>query len=154
MTPEQLIADYLTGPRLLREAVSGMTQEQLRARPIAGKWSTLEVVCHVADAEGVYSERFKRVIAEHEPALADMDPDLWMPRIAIAERDVVEEVQLVDLIRRHTARILKTLSPMDFQRVGHHSSAGPLTLQALLQRIVGHIPHHIKFIEEKRKLVC
>jgi hypothetical protein len=32
-----------------------MTGEQLRSRPVAGKWSTLEVVCHVADREQFFA---------------------------------------------------------------------------------------------------
>ena len=43
MEPATLIDSYLDGPQLLRKAVAGMSQEQLVARPIPGKWSTLEV---------------------------------------------------------------------------------------------------------------
>ena len=59
-----LIDDYLAGPQLLRQAVAGMSPEQLLARPVRGKWSTLEVICHLADFEIVYADRIKRVIAE------------------------------------------------------------------------------------------
>jgi len=44
-----LIDEYLAGPQLLRQAIAGMSREQLLARPIPGKWSTLEVICHLAD---------------------------------------------------------------------------------------------------------
>jgi hypothetical protein len=44
-----LIKQYLAGPDLLRRAIAGMEKEQLLARPIPGKWSTQEVVCHLAD---------------------------------------------------------------------------------------------------------
>ena len=54
------IDDYLSGPALLRQAVAGMTQEQLVARPVPGKWSTLEVICHLADFEIVYADRINR----------------------------------------------------------------------------------------------
>jgi hypothetical protein len=47
---------------LLREATAGMTREQTMARPVAGKWSTLEVVCHIADFEIVGADRIKRVM--------------------------------------------------------------------------------------------
>ena len=50
-TPAELADQYLAGAKSLREAVKGMTREQLTARPIPGKWSTLEVVCHLADFE-------------------------------------------------------------------------------------------------------
>jgi hypothetical protein len=61
----QLINDYLAGPQLLRKAVAGLSREQLLARPIPGKWSTLEVVCHLADFEIVCADRLKRVVAEN-----------------------------------------------------------------------------------------
>jgi hypothetical protein len=49
--PADLISAYEKGVEELRLAVAGMTGEQLRCRPVAGTWSTLEVVCHVADCE-------------------------------------------------------------------------------------------------------
>src|SRR5215472_727011 len=46
-----LILVYEKGVEELRVAVAGITGEQLRSRSVAGKWSTLEVVCHLADCE-------------------------------------------------------------------------------------------------------
>ena len=57
---------------------------------------------------------------------------------------------MIEFIRKHMGRILWNLEPVRFQRTGNHSTDGPLTLENLLQRITGHIPHHIRFIEEKR----
>ena len=48
------------------------------------------------------------------------------------------------------ANILRSLKPADFQRIGNHTEVGPLSLKALLERITGHIPHHVRFIHEKR----
>jgi hypothetical protein len=50
-----LISAYEKGVEELRVAVAGMTVEQLCSRPVAGKWSTLEVVCHIADCEQFFS---------------------------------------------------------------------------------------------------
>jgi hypothetical protein len=107
-------------------------------------------VCHLADAEMLYADRIKRVLAENEPTLMGMDPDLHVPRIAVPQRVVEEELRLIELVRSQVGHILRTLSPADFQRVGHHSEAGPLTLQTLLERVTNHIPHHVRFIREKR----
>ncbi len=146
-----LIDDYLAGPQLLRQAVAGMSPEQLLARPVRGKWSTLEVICHLADFEIVYADRIKRVIAENEPTLFGGDPDLFAARLAYHQRNADEELLLVETIRRQVSRILRPLGPADFQRRGIHSESGPLTLETLVKRITGHIPHHVRFIEEKRK---
>jgi hypothetical protein len=62
-----MIEEYLAGPGVLARAVAGMTRDKLFARPLAGKWSTQEVVCHLADYEPIYADRMKRVIALTEP---------------------------------------------------------------------------------------
>src|SRR5262245_44003063 len=59
-----LLEQYLQGPQQLRQAVAGLSREQLIARPVAGKWSTLEVVAHLADFDPILADRIKRVIAE------------------------------------------------------------------------------------------
>jgi hypothetical protein len=142
---------YAFGPQLLRQAVAGMTQEQLVARPVPGKWSTLEVICHLADFEIVHADRIKRVIAENEPTLLGGDEKLFAARLAYHERDAEEELVLIEQIRKQVTRILKTLKPEDFQRRGIHSEVGPLTLSEFVERSTRHIPHHVRFIEEKRR---
>jgi hypothetical protein len=151
MDQKKLIADYLSGPAALRKAVAGMTREQLHAQPVPGKWSAMEVVCHLADFEIVIADRIKRVIAENEPTMFDGDPDLFAARLAYHERDPEEELALIELIRKQIAHILGTLNEADFQRAGNHSKYGRLTLQNLVERVTAHIPHHIGFIKEKRK---
>jgi hypothetical protein len=49
------------------------------------------------------------------------------------------------------ARILLKLDPEALQRVGTHSEKGPRTLQQILTSAIEHIPHHVRFIEEKRR---
>lgn len=151
LTNSQLIDEYLKGPKLLRDAVAGMTREQLTARPIAGKWSTLEVVAHLADFEPVYGDRMKRILAEDEPTLFGGDPDKFAAKLAYHARDLETELCLIDCVRKQMTAILRTVSEADFQRMGRHSEAGPLSLRTFLERITSHIPHHLPFIAEKRK---
>ena len=78
------IDDYVSGPALLRQTVAGMTQEQLIARPIPGKWSTLEVICHLADFEIIGADRIKRVIAENEPTLFGGDEKVFATAVGLS----------------------------------------------------------------------
>ena len=146
----ELIDDYLAGPQMLRAAVTGMTAEQLDAQPFPGKWSTKQVICHIADFEPVYVDRMKRVIAENEPTMFSGDPDLFAARLAYDQRDVAVELDFIQFARKHMGPILRSLTPEDFQRRGIHSEAGPITLEKLLTNITNDIPHHVKFIHEKR----
>ena len=151
MNTSTLVDNYLAGPAQLRQAVAGMTRDQLAARPVPGKWSTLEVICHIADFEPVYADRMKRVIAEDYPLLLAGDPDIFQARLAYSDRDADEELTLIQIVRSQMARILKTLPESEFARTGKHSIDGPISLATLLERITNHIPHHVTYVEEKRK---
>jgi uncharacterized damage-inducible protein DinB len=151
MTTQALIDQYAGGAQQLRQAVAGMSGGQLRARPVAGKWSTLEVVCHIADFEPVYADRMKRVLAEENPLILAGDPDQFAAKLAYDARDLEEELALIDVVRRQMVRILRGLSASDFARTGRHTEAGPMSLETLLTRVTNHLPHHIKFIQEKRQ---
>lgn len=151
MNPQPLIDQYAAGAKLLREAIAGMSREQLAARPVPGKWSTLEVICHLSDFEPIYADRMKRVIAEENPVIMSGDPDVFAARLAYSQRDAEEELAIIDSVRKQAARILRLVPAADFARTGRHSADGPLSLETLLTRITGHIPHHVKFIAEKRQ---
>jgi uncharacterized damage-inducible protein DinB len=149
----ELIERYLDGPATLRQAVEGLSESELDATPIPGKWSIRQVVCHLADSEILYADRMKRILAEHEPALLNADPDRFLAAIEIRNRQLADELQLIAALRRHMSPILKALQPEHFDRIGIHSIAGPLTLREVLQRAVDHILHHVAFIEEKRAAI-
>lgn len=146
----EMIDQYLAGPKRLRNAVAGMTREQLLARPIAGKWSALEVVCHLADFDPILADRMKRVIAEDKPSLLGADENRFAAALAYHERDLEEELTIIEKTRQQMARILRRLPAEALSRVGIHNEKGPRTLEQLLTITINHIPHHVKFIHDKR----
>ena len=154
MANDQLIAEYLEGPRVLREAVAGMSEQELDATPIPGKWSTRNVVCHIADFELVYADRMKRVVAEDVPVMFGGDPDTFAARLAYAQRDVDDEIFLIESVRFHVGRVLRSLDDADFERQGNHKELGFVSLESLLRQITQHIPHHVGFIREKRNALA
>ncbi|HVS36360.1 MAG TPA: DinB family protein [Gemmataceae bacterium] len=149
----QLIDEYLAGPPALRKAVAGMNREQLTARPVPGKWSTLEVVCHLADFDPILADRVKRMIALDNPPLTGADEKCFASALAYQDRDVEEELSLIERTRSQLARILRKQTDAALQRPGVHSERGPMTLERMLTAAVRHIPHHVSFILEKRKVL-
>jgi uncharacterized damage-inducible protein DinB len=149
LTP--LIDNYLAGPTALRQAVRGLTREQVLARPVAGKWSTLEVVAHLSDFEPILADRVKRVLALDNPTLLSADENLFAAALAYHDRDLEEELTLIETTRRQLARILRSQPDSVLKKTGVHSERGPLTLEKLLATVTNHIPHHLPFIAEKRK---
>ncbi|MEM9365904.1 MAG: DinB family protein [Planctomycetota bacterium] len=144
-----LIDEYARGSSELRAALQTVSEHELDLRPIAGKWSIREVVCHLADSEIVYADRIKRVLAEDNPTFFEADPDQFRQALWVENRNVENEFNVVTRIREHMEPILRSVRREDFDRMGQHSLDGPMTLMTLLSRITGHIPHHVRFVEEK-----
>src|SRR5215813_653671 len=148
-----LIAAYERGVEELRLAVGGMTAEQLRARPVAGKWSTLEVVYHVADCEQFFADRLKRTVAMERPLLLGADGFRYPEPLRYQEHDLEQELDLVAVTRRQTARTLRLVAPDAWQRTAVHSETGLVTLRQLLLHAINHLRHHLRFVAEKRAAI-
>src|SRR5271169_6324419 len=110
LTVADLISAYERGVEKLRLAVAGMTGEQLRSRPVAGKWSTLEVVCHIADCEQFFADRMKRTVAMDQPLLLGADGFRYPEPLHYQLHDLKEELDLVAVTRRQVARTLRLVA--------------------------------------------
>ncbi|TWT60208.1 DinB family protein [Rubinisphaera italica] len=151
MPYQQLLEEYAQGADLLANAISSMTSEQLDASPIPGKWSTRQVVCHLTDFEPIYADRIKRALVEDNPTLMGGDPDVFANGLGYEVRDLNNELNIIRTTRQQLLTVLENCDDAAFQRTGQHSRDGDLTIETLLKRITGHIPHHIKTIEEKKQ---
>jgi uncharacterized damage-inducible protein DinB len=152
MQPD-LIQHYADDTDLLRRGIAGLSYAELDARPVAGQWTIRELVWHVVDSDIILGDRMRRVIAEDRPSLIGFDESLFARRLFYWERDVAPAVTLFETNRVILADILRRLQPSDFERVGIHNEAGPLTLQQLLEKTVNHARHHHTFLAEKRTLL-
>ena len=79
-------------PGRVKNAVVGVSDEQLRARPSGTTWSALEYVCHVRDVYAVTTIRLYRTRVEDVPVLEPMLNDLRVVRFRYNERDVAAVV--------------------------------------------------------------
>ena len=145
-----LIAAHEQGIDDLRTAVAGMTAEQVLARPVPGKWSTVECVGHLADTEIFFTDRIVRTVAMDRPLLMSADEKQYIERLDYQSFDLDEQLALFTALRRHAARILKSQPPEAWQRQAVHSTSGLLTLRQLVLQAVRHLRHHLPFLAEKR----
>jgi hypothetical protein len=111
MDQAALLDAYLGGPDRLRSAVTGLSREQMIARPITGRWSVLEVVCHLVDTDANIAHRIKRVLSEERPVFDRVKPELMLAALAYHDRDVEDELGIFDLTRRQIGRILRASPP-------------------------------------------
>lgn len=145
-----LIDQYEAGGVKLRQSIAGLSDKDLAAVPIPGKWSTQQVVIHLADAEAAFADRIRRVLAHDEPPLLSWDENRFAANLAYDKQSAPDAAQLVELTRRQLARVLRAMPDAAFSRKGIHNEAGPQTVVDILSKANWHLDHHLKFIAEKR----
>jgi uncharacterized damage-inducible protein DinB len=149
-TPDELIARYLAGSALLREAVVGMSREQLLGRPIAGKMSSQEVVCHVVDADQFLADRLKRTIGTERPLLMGVESVEYLEALHYAARDLELDLRLLEITRGQMAADLERIPAEAWQRTAVHSETGLVTVRQIMLHTVRHLERHAATIAEKR----
>ena len=151
LSPAELIVAYERGPALLRKALAGLDADALRARPIPGKLSSLEVACHIVDSDQFMCDRLKRTIATENPLLIGVESVDYVTGLSYHDRDLELDLRLLELQREQMAADLKRLPPTACSRTAMHSENGVQTLLAILEHAVMHLEDHVRAIEEKRR---
>ncbi|HSQ54584.1 MAG TPA: DinB family protein [Gemmata sp.] len=146
-----MIEKYAAAPAKLRAAVSGLSREELTARPGPGKWSILEVVVHIADSDAISIDRMKRILIEDNPPLLYADETAYVDRLFTHEQDLEDALVLLEVGRRQWARVLRRLPDAAFARAGQHNRRGRVTLGEMVQDYIEHIDDHLKYIVGKRE---
>jgi len=149
-TIDELITRYAEGPAILREAVAGMDREALLTRPIAGKMSSLEVLCHIVDSDQFMCDRVKRTIATPRPLLMGVESASYPGPLSYHERDPELDLRLLEVQREQLAADLRRLTPQAWERTAVHSENGTQTLGDVFAHAVEHLEDHVHAIGDKR----
>ena len=140
-----IIEAYAAGPAKLRAAVSGLTKEELTARPGPGKWSILEVVVHLADSDAISIDRMKRLVIEDNPPILYADETAYVDRLHTHAQDLEDALILMEVGRRQWARVLRLLPDAAFARTGQHNKSGTKTVGGMVAsvRAAHRRPHEV-----------
>jgi len=144
---EALIKEYGRGYEMLREAINGLTEEELRFKQAPDKWSIHEILIHVTDSEILSTHRLKKVLAEEEPVLISFQQNAWVNNLAYDLLDHEQYLLLFQLLRASMQTILDRLTSEQGERVGVYVDAGRFTFNQLLEYRVQHVRDHLAQIE-------
>jgi DinB superfamily len=141
-------------PSRLREAIAGLTREQLVAPEAPGKWSIRHALQHLSDSEMVWAFRLRMILAHDRPRLTGYDQDLWSEKL---HYDVADPIQAIDdfgVVRRANLRLLAHATPQDLERVSVHSERGEESVARLIRLYAGHDLLHLNQIARIRGAVA
>ena len=148
-TRKQLIDQYKDGYRVVAEALSGATGEELDRHPAPGKWSAREIVHHLADSEMTSAIRLRRLIAEDKPNIAGYDQAEYARRLYY-DRPIEASLDAFKAARVTTAAILERMSEAEWSRAGTHTEVGRYTVDVWLEIYAVHAHNHAAQIRVAR----
>ncbi len=138
------------GPQQVRDALAGASDAELAfAEPKPGGWSATQVALHLMDCEIVYSMRFRKLLAEEDPALPAFDQPRWAEALG-GGRDLADVVTTFELLRKQNLGLVRTAPPSALDRAGQHPEYGRLTLRDHVIHLGDHDANHAAQIRRIR----
>jgi DinB superfamily len=135
-------------PAILAELIRGVAQAKLAKSPAPGKWSVGEILAHLAEDELTSSWRYRQMLEQDGVALAGFDQDLWAQLGNYSGWKPDEALEMFRLLREANLRMLRALSPEQWQRSGVHAERGRITVRDLARHMAGHDRNHLDQIRK------
>ena len=133
-------------PAQMRQAVTGLTPEQLDTPYREGGWTVRQVVHHVPDSHLNAYIRFKLALTENIPTIKPYDEAAWA-KLKDNELTPIEvSLSLLDAVHTRWVTLLRTLKSDDFAKKFNHPELGVQTLDRTLAMYGWHSRHHLAHI--------
>jgi hypothetical protein len=126
------------------------TPSQLKAAaetagaPPEGEWGAAEVLAHMAAIDNLWAERLGQLLHEKEPRTR---PGGSGKAAQVQEQlmggTVADNLDAFNTARGEIVSLLMGLSLRDWERIGHHDSAGEISIADVVETIVDHDADHI-----------
>jgi hypothetical protein len=154
LTPERRAGciEALAGaPAAIRQAVSGLSEEQLDTPYRPEGWTVRQVIHHIADSHLNAYVRFRLALTEEQPLIKPYDETLWADLPDARTAPAAISLALLEALHDRWVRLLQSMSPSDFAKTFRHPERGVMTLDATLCIYEWHGKHHAAHITSLRQ---
>jgi len=137
----QLIAEIERAPDALRQAVAGLSKEQLDTR--YRNWTIRQIVHHIADSHVNSYLRFKWTLTEEQPTIKAYDEGRWAALADSRTGDIRAPLALMEGLHASWVQLLRSMTAEQFARTFTHPETGKsISLNAALCYYAWHGKHH------------
>jgi uncharacterized damage-inducible protein DinB len=147
----RLIRQIAETPARLREAVKGLTPEQLDTPYRPGGWTVRQVVHHLPDSHLNSYIRFKLALTEDNPIIKPYDEAAWAELADAKNTPVETSLILLEALHERWVRLMRSMSLSDFVRPLKHPELGELNLDRMVGIYAWHGRHHVAHITSLRQ---
>ncbi|TYS50970.1 putative metal-dependent hydrolase [Bacillus infantis] len=132
-------------PRLLRDAVKDLDDEQLDTPYRSGGWTVRQVIHHLADSHMNACVRFKLALTEKTPIIKPYDETKWA-ELSDYNLPIDMSLTLLEALHKRWTDLLRSLSPADLEKTFIHPDSGEVTVGKNIGIYAWHGRHHLAHI--------
>jgi hypothetical protein len=136
-------------PGLLREAVRGLTAEQIDTPYREGGWTVRQVVHHVADSHMIAFYRLRRALTEDWPEVHGYS-EAAFATLHDVSAPVEWSLELVEGVHARWVMLLQSLTEEQWKRGYMHSERGKTGIELMTLNYGWHARHHVAHINHLR----
>lgn len=134
-------------PAHLADVLAGHSDDRLRQCAAPGKWSICEILAHLADGDLVVGYRVRLILGQNGVPIQSYDQDRWAAFSHYNDVHPSESLHRLRVQRLATLRLLRSLSPEQWEQYGVHSERGRETVAHVTRMWAGHDLNHRMQIE-------
>jgi hypothetical protein len=127
--------------RFLLDRLGPRSEEQ----PGPGKWSTRQIICHLADCEIVFAYRLRQALAEEHHVIQPFDQDKWA--VHYEAFDTHTALAVFSAVRDWNVRLISSMTPDHLGKKVTHPERGEMHVALVVETMAGHDLNHIAQIE-------
>lgn len=131
-----------------QDLLSRVDEQRSSFRYEPAKWSIKGLVGHLCDAERIFGYRILAIARGDQQPLPGFDEETYAGVANFDSLPFATLVQDLDLVRRSTVSMLRTLPPDSWTRCGTANN-NTVSVRALARIIPGHERHHVKILRER-----
>jgi uncharacterized damage-inducible protein DinB len=132
-------------PRLLRDAVKDLDNEQLDTPYRSGGWTVRQVIHHLADSHMNAYVRFKLALTEEKPVIKPYDETKWA-KLSDYKLPIDISLSLLEALHKRWTNLLRSLSPADMEKTFIHPDSGGVSVSKNIGIYAWHGQHHLAHI--------
>ncbi|MCG7409260.1 DinB family protein [Paenibacillus sp. ACRRX] len=134
---------YLSTYGKLKQAIEGLTDEELTWKAAPHQWSVTEVLAHLVDHSVIVSFRIREILSGSDVRLPFFSQDPWVAGQKANDGAAADALQVFKALLEYHSLLLQRLTPDDWSKTGINWKDESISLATVIQAFITHVETHL-----------
>lgn len=128
----------------LEELTRTLITKGLQNKPLPDKWTAVQILAHLAEAEIVWAYRFRKVLGANGQPIEGYDQNEWVKNSGYLQSDPHLALSVFQILRKANISLLRSLTLEQRTFFGIHSQRGKESIETMMKMMAGHDINHLR----------